>query len=118
MDDDPGVRKLIVNALTYCVNREVLSFADGAAAWQHLKNGGQADIIISDVDMPGMNGFELMSRCRAGSPPLIFILMSGVLDHRERAERSGADAFIGKPFALNDLFDIVQCFVVEGPPRQ
>lgn len=104
-----------MNALTYCVNREVLSFSDGASALDYLKSGGQADIIISDVDMPGMDGFELMSRCRALGRDTAFILMSGVLENREKAERFGADAFLGKPFALNDLFDIVQCFVVDGP---
>ena len=113
MDDDSGIRKLTVNALTYCVNREIISFADGLAAWQYLDKGGDADIVISDVDMPMMNGFELLSKCKARWEDKIFILMSGRRTNAEKAELSGADAFLGKPFAINDLFNIVQCYVVE-----
>ncbi|MCG8615033.1 MAG: response regulator [Desulfobacterales bacterium] len=112
VDDDSGVRKLTVNALTYCVNREILSFKDGNAAWHYLKEGGRADIVISDVDMPGMNGIELMTRCKAHRAETIVILMSGITDNQILAERSGADAFLGKPFSLSDLFDIVQYYVV------
>ncbi len=118
VDDDSGIRKLTVNALTYCVNREILSFGDGLSAWQYLEEGGDADIVISDVDMPLMNGFELLSKCKAKwvdnkGASKFFILMSGRMTNEKKAELSGADAFLGKPFAINDLFNIVQCFVVE-----
>ncbi len=117
VDDDSGIRKLTVNALTYCVNREIISFRDGQAAWQYLEEGGEADIVISDVDMPLMNGFELLSKCKAQwtekGTEKIFILMSGRKINEEKAELNGADGFLGKPFAINDLFNIVQCYVVD-----
>lgn len=113
MEDDLGIRDLTVNALTYCVNREIKSFRNGRAAWDFLKQGGQADIIISDVDMPQMDGFELMERVKAKWSATIFIIMSGVNDYEAKAERLGADAFLAKPFAINDLFNIVQAYVVE-----
>ncbi|HCY88178.1 MAG TPA: hypothetical protein DHV36_23780 [Desulfobacteraceae bacterium] len=112
VDDDSGVRKLTVNALTYCVNREILSFEDATSAWHYLKDGGAADIIISDVDMPGMSGIELTTRCKADRADTIVILMSGVKANRKAAEQSGADAFLGKPFSLADLFEIVRFYVV------
>ncbi len=113
MEDDLGIRDLTVNALTYCVNREILSFRNGRAAWDYLMQGGQADIIISDVDMPQMDGFELMERVKAKGSATIFIIMSGVDDYEEKAELLGADAFLAKPFAINDLFNIVQAYVVD-----
>jgi len=113
VDDDPGILALMVNVLTYCVNREVLSFENGQLAWQYLKEGGDADIIFSDVDMPGMTGFELMAKVKEQTPEKIFILMSGVTENEQKAELAGADAFLGKPFAINDLFNIVQCYVVD-----
>lgn len=113
VDDDPGIRALMVNVLTYCVNREVLSFENGQLAWQHLNEGGDADIIFCDINMPGMTGFELMAKVKEQTPEKIFIVMSGVTENEQKAELAGADAFLGKPFTINDLFNIVQCYVVD-----
>jgi len=114
VDDDPGIRDLMVNALTYCVNRQVLAFENGLSAWQYLEEGGEADVVICDVDMPDMNGFELLANVKQVHPGKIFIIMSGVAANEKKAETAGADAFLGKPFSINDLFDIVQCYVVDG----
>jgi two-component system, response regulator YesN len=113
VDDDFEIRALMVNVLTYCVNREVLSFENGQLAWQYLKEGGDADIIFSDVDMPEMTGFELMAKIKEQTPEKIFIVMSGITANEQKAELAGADAFLGKPFSINDLFNLVQCYVVD-----
>lgn len=113
VDDDAGIRRFTANALTYCVNREILSFRDGAAAWEYLKNGGRADMLISDVDMPEMSGIELLTRVKARFTDMIVIIMSGKEENEAIAEANGADGFLGKPFAVTDLFDIVQAYVVD-----
>ncbi|WDP86548.1 MAG: response regulator [Desulfobacter sp.] len=113
VDDDSGIRNFTVNALTYCVNRKVLSFPDGAAAWDYIAEGGEVDIVISDVDMPEMNGFELLEKIKAKWADKIFILMSGQETHAQKSETLGADAFLDKPFSINDLFKIVQFYVVD-----
>jgi CheY-like chemotaxis protein len=113
VDDEPEIRNLTVNALTYCVNREVLSFESGQSAWQYLQDGNDADIVICDVDMPGMNGFELMAKVKQQTPEKIFIVMSGMAGNEKKAELAGADAFLGKPFSINDLFNLVQSYVVD-----
>jgi len=112
VDDDSGIRDLTVNALTYCVNREVLSFESCGAAWQYIHDGGDADIVICEVDMPGMNGFELMEKVREQMPEKIFILMSCEDKNERKAEIAGASIFLGKPFTINDLFNIVQSHIV------
>ncbi len=83
------------------------------SAWDYIQKGNEVDIVISDVDMPQINGFELMSRVKEKYPDKIFIIMSGVSGYEERSRRQGASAFLAKPFEINDLFDIVQCFVVD-----
>lgn len=103
-----------MNALTYSVNREVKGFENGNKAWHFLQQGGRADIMISDVDMPVMNGLELMSRVKRQFPNIIFIVMSGVPAYEHQARQGGADAFLAKPFEINDLFKIVQHYVVDG----
>ncbi len=99
--------------MTYCVNREVKSFDNGRLAWEYIHRGGEVDVVISDVDMPEMNGFELMEKFREKFPDKIFILMSGVSDNEIKSQTAGADAFLAKPFEINDLFAIVQSFVVD-----
>ena len=113
VDDEPMIRNLTVTALTYCVNREVLSFENGQRAWDYIQQGNEVDIVISDVDMPEMTGFDLMQRVREKFPDKIFIIMSDTMDYEIQSQRKGADAFLGKPFGINDLFSIVQCFVVD-----
>lgn len=112
VDDDTQIRDLTVTALTYCVNRQVMSFDDPLTAWDYIQKGNKVDIVISDVDMPKINGFELMNRVKEKYPDKIFIIMSGVSEYEETSRTQGASAFLAKPFGINDLFDIVQCFVV------
>ena len=113
VDDDTGIRNFTVNALAYCVNREVLGFRDGLSAWSYAEYGGRADIVISDVDMPEMNGFELLTKIKGKFKDVVVILMSGKPENEEKAESLGADAFLAKPFAVKDLFNIVQTYVVD-----
>ncbi len=95
------------------MNRQVLSFDTGKRAWEYIEQGGSVDMVISDVDMPKMNGFELMAKVKEKYPDKIFILTSAILDYEEKSRVAGADAFLAKPFEINDLFSIVQCFIVD-----
>ena len=114
VEDNKLIRELVVNVFMYCVNRDVLSFENGVEAWNYLANQGTADIVVSDVDMPNMNGFELLSKIKERYPNKIFILMSGDPSNEKYAKELGADSFLAKPFNLKDLFNIVQAFVIEG----
>jgi CheY-like chemotaxis protein len=78
-----------------------------------MRNPESADIIVSDVDMPQMDGLELLKRVKTEYPKKICILMSSKPSHESAARQSGVDAFIAKPFDISDLFDVVQSFVVE-----
>lgn len=113
VDDDHLIRKLTVTALSYCVNREVKSFRSSLQALDYVETGAPVDIVISDVDMPDMNGLELMAKIKEKDPEKIFIIMSGVAEHESRSRMAGATAFLAKPFEINDLFSIVQCYVVD-----
>ena len=114
VDDDTLIRDLTVTALAYCVNREVMSFGSGKQAWQYIQDGNDVDIVITDVDMPDMSGFDLMNKVREKHPDKTVIIMSGVSDYERKSQSAGASAFLAKPFEINDLFNIVQCFVVDA----
>jgi CheY-like chemotaxis protein len=112
IDDDLLVRDFIVTVLMYCVNRDVLSFDNGLAAWRYIEGNESPDMIISEIDVPGLNGFELMAKFKEKSPGKICLLMSDNPANEQLAKNSGADAFLAKPVSVNDLFDVVQTFVV------
>ncbi len=64
------------------------------------------------MDMPGMSGMELLSKVKSTFPDIIFVAMSSVPEHEAALLQKGAHAFLAKPFDINDLFNIVQRFVV------
>jgi len=112
IDDDLLARDFIVTVLMYCVNREVLCFDSGQSAWQYIKVHGSPDIIISGIDVPGLSGFELLSRFKKKYPEKKCLLMSADPAHEQSARDAGADAFLAKPVSVNDLFKVVETFVV------
>ncbi len=107
-------RDLLSTTLMYCVNRDVLSFGNGFEAWSYLEEKGNVDIVVSDVDMPKMNGFELLAKIREKYPTKICIIVSQDSANEKTAMTLGANAFLAKPFSINDLFNIVETFIVEG----
>lgn len=114
IDDDLLVRDFMVTVLMYCVNRDVLSFDNGLAAWKYIKGHESPDIIISEIDVSGLNGFELMAKFKEKSPDKKCLLMSADPSNEQPARNSGADAFLAKPVTVNDLFSVVETFVVKG----
>jgi CheY-like chemotaxis protein len=112
IDDDLLARDFIVTVLMYCVNREVLCFDSGQSAWQYIKVHGSPDIIISGIDIPGLSGFELLSKFKKKYPEKKCLLMSADPAHEQSARDAGADAFLAKPVSVNDLFKVVETFVV------
>ena len=112
IDDDLLVRDFVVTVLMYCVNRDVLSFDSVQAAWQYIEDHGSPDIVISGIDIPGLSGFELLSKFKKKYPENKCLLMSADSAHEQSARDSGADAFLAKPVSVNDLFKVVETFVV------
>src|SRR5262245_40117565 len=86
-DDDAAVRDLVRRALT-AEGHAVHVTQDGLEALEMLWPGKAAfDILISDVDMPQLDGISLAEKALALKPSLAVILMSGFSDQLERAAR-------------------------------
>jgi len=111
VEDEKPIRTFMGNALTYCVDREVKTFENGIAAWNYMKEYTDFHMVISDVNMPEMSGFELLKKIKELFPDKICIIMSGNPLNEESASELGADGFLAKPFKLKDLFEIVQLFI-------
>jgi len=111
IDGDLLVRDFVTTVLMYCVNRDVLSFDNGMAAWRYIQSTDSPDIIISEVAVSGLNGFEFLAKFKASHPTKKCLLMSSNPEDEQIARDSGADAFLAKPVSVNDLFEVIEAFV-------
>ncbi len=104
VDDEEGVRKL-VSAVLKTNGYDVLEANNGGAALAaYEKNGHKIDMVLTDVVMPQMNGFELGRELTTRTPGLKILYMSGYRDNPV-AGASGevAKAFLHKPFTPDAL---------------
>jgi len=108
-DDDAATRDLVRRALTMD-GHEVILTQDGAEALERLSGRGGVDLLISDVQMPGLDGIELVEKGLKASPRLRVILMSGFVGELDRAERlKGKVArVLAKPFTLDEMRSAVK----------
>ena len=103
VDDETGVRDMLADALRM-QQYAVATVADGHAALREIYEG-DFDLIISDVNMPKVNGFELLERMRAAGNETPVILLTARGDRADVAVgfRAGADDYVTKPFGLEEL---------------
>jgi two-component system sensor histidine kinase and response regulator WspE len=112
VDDSPIVRDLLTELLA-SVGLEVRSAGDGAAALQTLAEH-PVDLIVCDVEMPVMDGFELLRRLRDRGErvPVVMVTTRGSVTDRALAAALGADALIVKSeFENAHLLETVRRFV-------
>jgi len=112
VDKDKLVRDFTVDVLEFCVNREVLAFDNGSDAWDFIQTPDNAHVIIFDAEIPSMSGFDLLKNVKETFPDKICIIMSHRYQNEKAAKELGADAFLAKPFYIDELFELVQRYVV------
>lgn len=111
-DDDPLVRESLGDCLGDLGCR-VTTVCDGRAAISRL-SAGQVDILLSDVDMPDMTGFEILAWLRIHPPlPLAMILMSGRADGplTAAARAAGAVDLLPKPVELRRMTALLASYL-------
>jgi two-component system response regulator HydG len=102
VDDDEALRRALARVLTASGLR-VDVVADGAAALEFVAVN-DPDVVLSDYEMPGMNGMQLLTRLKALRPTLEVVIMTAFAEVNLAVEamRSGAYNFLTKPFHSND----------------
>lgn len=102
-DDDATLRELACRALRNDGHTVVVA-SDGSDAQRHL-SADAFDILISDVEMPCLGGFELVEQFAARCPKLRFLLISGFVEKLATSSRLPAErlATLPKPFTLEQL---------------
>ena len=107
--------QLVATAVTAALRRdghELTHLPDGAAAWQHLQqHAGGYDVLVLDVNMPGLDGIELAMRVRtSGSFTGRMMVISGRLgsDDLRQISKAGIDRVLNKPFDVAELLGAVR----------
>jgi CheY-like chemotaxis protein len=105
VDDEAISRRAIIYALEKAKLKSV-NVEDSQEALQLLKEN-EFDLVFLDVDMPGMNGFELCAKLRAlpqhKKTPVVFVTSLNDFDSRTSSTMAGGNDFIGKPFLFIEL---------------
>ncbi|AGX87003.1 nitrogen regulation protein NR(I) [Candidatus Symbiobacter mobilis] len=115
VDDDQSIRFVLEKALS----RESLvtrSFATAQEVFEALEHGGDPQVLVSDIRMPGVSGLELLDRIKARHPGLPVIIMTAYsdLDSAVAAFQGGAFEYLPKPFDLQRAVELIRRAVEES----
>jgi DNA-binding NtrC family response regulator len=103
VDDDPIIRKSLQEMLRLD-EYEVETASDGGEALKKLEQSS-VDVVLTDVKMPSVGGFELLSKIKSSSPDTVVILMTGYgsIDDAVNGIKAGAYEYITKPLNDNEI---------------
>ena len=103
VDDEEQIRSLLTEIVTRLGHKPLLA-KNGLEALDKLRKGKKADLIVSDIKMPKMDGFELARRISAGDNPVPVLLISGYGDEEHALDELPRGAFfLPKPFKMDAL---------------
>lgn len=105
IEDDPDNRFLLGERLRAELPDARVIVAESADAALELTTRTRPTVIVLDLHLHGMEGFELAARLRAEMPAVPIVLLTGDMrpEARERAEREGFAAFLTKPEGVDEL---------------
>ena len=110
-DDSMSVRRLAQHLLQTQGYR-VVTAADGLLAWKLLEDGELPALLLADIEMPEMDGLELLRRVRADARckqlPVVMLTAHEAGPVSQKAIDAGAQAFLTKPYAPNELLALVR----------
>jgi two-component system response regulator AtoC len=108
IDDDPKILRSVGNYLE--ARGHAVALASGGTEGLAVLERMSVDIVITDVQMPEMDGFEVLERVQAVSPGTEVIVITGFgdVERAMRAMRAGAFDFFSKPFTVQDLSAALQ----------
>ena len=108
VEDDPAIRTGLEDLFVYH-GYDVDSAADGHAGLRKALTG-QFDLVVLDVMLPGINGFDICERIRAADreQPIIMLTAKSGDEDIVHGLRLGADDYVGKPFSVSQLVARVQ----------
>jgi len=114
LEDDANLNETVTEFLED-QGYDVVSVYDGYEAQEKLYES-KYDLLLLDVNTPGINGFDLLKEAREGDvvAPAIFITSLNSVDDLEKGFESGCDDYIRKPFVLKELYIRIETLLKRG----
>ena len=117
VDDDPEIISFIKRGLAY-EGYTVDTAGDGNEALTKARNR-EPDLVILDIMMPGIDGIEVSKRLRHGSNvPILMLTAKGTVNDKVAGLESGADDYLVKPFAFDELLARVRALLRRHQPKE
>ncbi len=117
VDDDPDVRGLVVRLLEGA-GYDVTTASDGQEGLRALY-GARPDLVVLDLTMPRMDGWQTLERIREVSDVPVLVLTGRAAElETVRGLKAGADDYVTKPFRRQELLARVQALLRRGVPRE
>ena len=118
VDDEPDLEPLIAQRMRRKIRAGVYNFhfaENGVRALERLKEHPEIEIVISDINMPEMDGLTLLEQIRRVDPNIRAIIVSayGDMKNIRTAMRRGAVDFITKPIDFEDFEDTIDRTVIQ-----
>jgi CheY-like chemotaxis protein len=104
IDDEEPVRQVASEILGY-LGYSVVAAGSGEDGVKRVREGMRPDVVLLDVIMPGMNGFQTLRKLREIEPDLPILICTGYSDRKaaESLVTEGADGFVNKPYDIETL---------------
>ena len=111
IDDEPPIRRFLRTSLT-SQGYQVIEAEDGPSGLRQLR-GNAIDVLVLDLGMPGMDGFEVIKQVRDSGSAVPIIVLSVRTDEagKVRALDMGADDYVSKPFGMDELLARIRAAV-------
>lgn len=113
-EDSPTMRSLIVSTIQAMGDYDIIEAANGFEALRELPRN-QVDLVITDINMPDINGLELVSFIKTNDQykqtPLFIISTESSERDRDKGMKLGADAYLVKPFSPQELQKLIKRFL-------
>ncbi|MGR8918594.1 MAG: response regulator [Gammaproteobacteria bacterium] len=118
VDDFAAMRDIVTGFLRDLGYRRIDEAADGRAAWGKLRSGDY-DLLLTNWNMPEMDGLELLGHVRADEAladlPVLMVTAEARRDQIVRAADAGVDAYLIKPFTADVLADKIRALFEHVP---
>lgn len=120
VDDEESIRKMLLQffsspRMSKIIDPEIKVCSNGAEAWSHISSGNMLDIVVSDINMPELDGFELTKKIKATYPEIKVVLITGLptQEQIQQVKAVGADGFFAKPFDIAALAEATEKLLPE-----
>jgi CheY-like chemotaxis protein len=111
VDDEPPIREIERRLLGQAGYR-VVEASDALEAFNALEQHERIDLLVADLDMPGLSGDEMVRRIRVLRPDMKVLYVTGYIDRLMDARPLwDGEAFLDKPFSMNGLVEAVSLMI-------